>query len=689
MPRRTKPKAVPSNPTGQGSATGRLSGWKKVLFAACAGLLFFVAVEMVLWMAGAQTLIESEDPFRGFSNLVRVFERHDDVYRTRRSDQYKTFNAQSFSVEKPANGLRLFCLGGSSAYGFPWGADAAFTAILGDALAVAHPDRVVEAVNASGTSYAMHRLRILANEIVEYEPDILIVYSGHNEFVETSFYERLKQRTVIRTRFEHALAHSRVYSLARALIAAPGPQRSAPKEGLDPFVRREENRTFATDEKEAIIDRFRENLEHIIVLARRRGVKVVLATVPCNLREWEPAKSLVGAVLDESGHARRTEALRIGRHRLDAGRFGDAIQSLLTAQRLAPGHAQTHYMLARAYEGLGQWDRARQSYELACDRDASPIRRVSQLNDVIREVGKQKGVRLVDADAEFQRRSEHGLVGFNLIEDYVHPTLEGHRLIAWQVWQAIEQAGWLGTSGSAERALFDEVVSKRAEFAPAGQVTWLFNQAYVLAHQGRRDQAIKKYRQALYADPNYKAALYNLAVMLSEVRRHEEASGLFLRLLELDPEHAEGRAGLGGAMLELKRLDDAVAHLQSALELRPGFAPAQINLVKALYSRGDHDEALVQCRLAIGANPDHGGVRKSMGTLMLFRGAHHEAINHLLRAVALTPDDADAHFRLGLAYRAAGQASDAVRCFRQVLQIDAAHKKARFLLQQLQQTANQ
>ena len=37
-------------------------------------------------------------------------------------------------------------------------------------------------------------LRIVADELLDYEPDVFIVFSGHNEFIEPAFYETLKSR---------------------------------------------------------------------------------------------------------------------------------------------------------------------------------------------------------------------------------------------------------------------------------------------------------------------------------------------------------------------------------------------------------------------------------------------------------------------------------------------------------------
>ena len=85
---------------------------------------------------------------------------------------------------KPERGFRVFILGGSSAYGFPWGAEQSFSRPLEDALVDALPDRDVEVINAAAMSYGSHRLRVLVRELLHYEPDLFVLYSGHNEFVD-------------------------------------------------------------------------------------------------------------------------------------------------------------------------------------------------------------------------------------------------------------------------------------------------------------------------------------------------------------------------------------------------------------------------------------------------------------------------------------------------------------------------
>ena len=231
---------------------------------------------------------------------MTVFARDGDVYRTRRGN-LDTFNAQSFLAKKPADGFRIFCLGGSSSHGFPWGAEAAFTGIVGDALAVSHPELHIEAVNASGVSYAMHRLNIVANELLAYEPDVLLVYSGHNEFIEPAFFEALKRRGTARTRLDYLLAHSRTFSAMRSAVEGLRNEKPSAHEPFETRVRRDKTRVFSRQETGG--DRCGVPLAvgaSRPTRTRASGVKVVLATVPCNLRQWRPRSSTMAAMLKRS-----------------------------------------------------------------------------------------------------------------------------------------------------------------------------------------------------------------------------------------------------------------------------------------------------------------------------------------------------------------------------------------------------
>jgi len=627
---------------------------------------------LILWTFGVETLIEREDPFRGFSGLVTVFERDGDIYRTRRATVGKAFNDQSFLAEKPAGGLRIFCLGGSSSWGFPWGAEVAFTSIVEELLTASHPERHVEAVNASGMSYAMHRLNIVADELLEYEPDVFLIYGGHNEFIEPAFFGALKQRSRIHTRVQYVLAHSRTYSGIASVFERIGDKKPTTRDDYEARVRRNENRVFSQEETEEIVAEYRGRLERLVRRAQDAGVRVVLTTVPCNLRQWRPKASATIAALEDKDRETWSEAFRSGRRRLAAEDLEVARADLERAARLAPGHAETQYMLGKTYDALGLWEGARRAYRNACDADASPIRRVSGINEAIREIAHKRGVLLVDVDRIFEARSPHGLVGFNLIEDYVHPTREGHELIARHIWDAIEREGWLGRKASADQAVFDRVIAERRRRPTTSNTVnavWCLNQGIVLKNRGETEAAIEKYREALEIAPDYVGAMIDLGDLLLRTGQTTEAFPLIERSFEIDPENFGVRVNLSRVLQNLGRFDEAVTHIKEAVRMRPDDALAHNTWGNALAGLGRFEEAAPHYQEALRIRPDYAEAHNNWGNSLLDLGRLQESIAHYKEALRIKPDVAEPHQNLGSALARLGRFEEAAPHYQEALRI--------------------
>lgn len=674
MTSRRRRQQVSASPEATRDVAARppVSWWKKLVFSLVVCAFFFGVAELILWAAGMPTQIEREDPFRGFSGLLSVFQKDGDVYRTRRALAGGVFNDQAFLADKPTNGLRLFCLGGSSSYGYPWGAEAAFTCIVGEALGEGHPDRHVEAVNASGVSYAMHRMNIVADELLAYKPDVFLVYEGHNEFIEPAMFDELKHRGAGRVRLEYVLANSRTYSGMRALIERVKGGDAPSSRTLDADVRRDQTRTFSPKEKEAVVAEFRWRLERLVGRARRGGVKVLLSTVPCNLRQWRPESSILEGI-SERDRRDWAEAFATGKKGLASKNFAGGVEGLERAVRLAPGHAETQFLLGQAYEGLGRWDEAREAYKRACDADAKPSRRLSAVNEAIRSVASQTGVLLVDADRIFEEHSEHGLVGFNLIEDYVHPTREGHELIALHVWKAIEQAGWAGGKGQPQQANFDSVVVRRHKRAAPQNAAWLRNQAVVLQNQGRAEAAMDKYRQCLAIEADDPVSLMNLGTMLHEAGRNQEAVSFLERLAARNDKHFVALNNLGSALTQLGRTKDAIRRYEEALAIQPNYAQGHANLGSALAQIGDLPKALSHCQQALRIEPNSALSHNMYALVLVQAGRIPEAIEHYEEALRTRADSPEVHFNLAQALMRAGKSQEAIDHFEQALGLQPNH----------------
>jgi len=670
--------------------------WKLVVYALASVVLFLLSVEVLLTILGVAPLSDERDPFSGFSRDTRVYrlDDADGVYRTRPRAVVHSFHMQEFAAHKPDDGFRLFVLGGSSAFGFPWGADVAFPRSLGLALEATATDRFVESVNAAAMSYGSHRLRILAGELLDYEPDALVIYGGHNEFIERRFYRDLIDRRP-ELDFVRALLHrwrlfsslTRVYERNRAVDAepAPGGSRSTGELlGLD--VIREDSSDVGEAETEMVRATFEENLRAIVADARQAGVAVLLCTLPSNLRDWRPNQSYFDASIGSQVRRRVLALLEQAKSASAAGEHAAAGEALERAVEAAPGYAEAWFRLGRAYEHLDRWKEADLAYRRARDSDGQPSRAPEAINRTIRTVARETGVILVDVERIFVEASPHGILGFDLFEDYVHPKPSGHRLIARKLWRVLLDSGLTGQPVVADAAVFSRAVAELDSRIAAGgagdrtTVRQLFNLAIVLENQGLAAQAMEKYGAALEREEDHHAARHNLARLLAREGRLADAEREYLVALETargQPMHASILLGLGDVVAAQGRVAEASELYADATEIDPRFAPAWGRLGNALAETARHADAAVAFGRALDLDPQDVEALSGMGFSLLFRERIDEATTAFRSALAIRPDHLRSRNGLAATLTEAGRLDEAERIFREVLEDDPADPMAR------------
>jgi Flp pilus assembly protein TadD len=89
---------------------------------------------------------------------------------------------------------------------------------------------------------------------------------------------------------------------------------------------------------------------------------------------------------------------------------------------------------------------------------------------------------------------------------------------------------------------------------------------YVLAHQGRGDEAIVEFRKAIDIDPKFTPAYNNLAQALEQNGNLEEAAEYYRRSLDEKPS-AAGYNALGRVLGKLGRTDEAAVQFSKASSL--------------------------------------------------------------------------------------------------------------------------
>jgi len=187
-----------SSPQATQSAV-TLSRRKRILFRALAillGISPFLAAEVVCSILDVGDPSLRPDPFVGFVSKRPLFRLSEEETRYEiAANRFLCFQPDSFLRQKPENGYRIFCLGGSTVQGRPYSTETSFTTWLRLSLEEADSDRTFEVVNCGGISYASYRLTVILDEVLQYDPDLILIYTGHNEYLEDRSYAQVKRRS--------------------------------------------------------------------------------------------------------------------------------------------------------------------------------------------------------------------------------------------------------------------------------------------------------------------------------------------------------------------------------------------------------------------------------------------------------------------------------------------------------------
>jgi protein O-mannosyl-transferase len=96
------------------------------------------------------------------------------------------------------------------------------------------------------------------------------------------------------------------------------------------------------------------------------------------------------------------------------------------------------------------------------------------------------------------------------------------------------------------------------------------NLGAALASQGKIDEAIATTREAVRIQPDYADAYYNLGVALAFQGKIDEAISEYLEALRMEPGHAERHAEVAALLAKTGKIEEARQHYEMALQLNPG-----------------------------------------------------------------------------------------------------------------------
>ncbi len=403
------------------------------------GLLLLVVLE------GAFRLLDfgkgeiPADPFVGFSAIEPLFalNPYTNHYETR-PDREPFFVKESFHRAKPKNTYRIFAFGGSTVQGRPYSIETAFPKWLQLNLELAFPQKSFEVINCGGISYASYRLLPIMKECLSYEPDLFILCTGQNEFLESRTYPFIKPIAKPLGGLVQAIRQLATYRLLdEAYRKARGnspdkTEKAILKKEVDALLDyRRGLEAYHRDRKwhRGVISHFQENIRRIQILSHEEGIPLVILNPPVNLKDSPPFKSEYSELLTKDQIAAIEERMSQASHYFQTDLF-KAAQYLEWARELDPQYALTHYQLGHAYLAQGRIGQAKASFRTALEEDVCPIRILPTMRQFLADFCKKNKLPYLDLQALLLEHYEEPIMGSEILVDHIHPSLEVHQLIA-------------------------------------------------------------------------------------------------------------------------------------------------------------------------------------------------------------------------------------------------------------------
>ncbi|HEX3119337.1 MAG TPA: tetratricopeptide repeat protein [Candidatus Acidoferrum sp.] len=133
------------------------------------------------------------------------------------------------------------------------------------------------------------------------------------------------------------------------------------------------------------------------------------------------------------------------------------------------------------------------------------------------------------------------------------------------------------------RATFERVI-KLPQRYPGTLPNARNNLGLLSAREGRTDEAIQDFQQALQIDPDHFIALENLGNAYRQAKRWDDAKSTLERVLQLQPDSAEANYAMGMVYAQTDDANRAYDYLQKALAQKPAY-PEALNNLGVLYLR--------------------------------------------------------------------------------------------------------
>lgn len=642
--------------------TSVLSNKKKILFSflpVTALLLLLIGVEagLRLFVPSHDDLLTSVVSYDGIEwhQIERGYLKK---YLPSNTPLIPEFKTSLFKKNKDSSLFRIMCLGESSMFGTPYDMNANIPGIVRKQLRHQYPDKEIEVINWGASAINSNVIYDLSRHLLDYEPDLILVYLGHNEFygpdgVGASFIERhLPWMTQVKYRLREFRLVQLFQSWLRgtATPAASGAEfnlmRQVSQGSLVPLQSPDAERVFAV---------FERNLKGTLDIFRERHIPVIVSDVGSNL--------LFPPFVSDTTHVKASMAAAVTamRSALDSNRFDDALRVLNGLYSEDSTNAFVNYWMGRTLISLSRAEEARVYLVRARDQDLLKFRAPGKINDIIHQVCRGTGTVCVSADTILSAASPYGIAGDLVFWEHLHPTSFGYYLIANQFVRTIVGLNLIRNSRSPSRGIMlpfnmDSLSICWLELAYADRSIQHLTSRWPFQDYKRAPVVLNAADdvQRRIVEDVYSLALgwdegcYMSAARFWRTGRLRDAMTTYEALLEEYPYNFYTNYLLGSLLSNIGNVSSSITYYKRSIQSNPRYPKARLNLGLIEVNQGDFDEASRQLNTVLdllgdqGSKEDRATALYGLAACAANLGDFGKALNQIDRSLALVPNYQDA-----------------------------------------------
>jgi tetratricopeptide (TPR) repeat protein len=530
-----------------------------------------------------------------------------------------------FDIEKKKNAYRIFVLGESSAAGWPYVPNVSFPRHIKRKLELLYPENTIEVINMGISAINSYTLRDFAFGVAEMQPDLVLIYTGHNEYygvlgvgssVNFGYSRHLVNLYLNLRNFRTTQLLQNIISGIMGIFGSADSKKNDNSETLMSRMIGESLIPYNSDLFNNGIDQFKGNMDDILKIFRDKKIPVLIGNLTFNAKDQKPFISI------KDGNNPSADEVYL--------------------------NAQNEYK-------HGNFIKARELFIQAKDLDALRFRAPQKINDVIYNLAEKYHITVVNVDSVFQSHSPNGIVGLNLMVDHLHPTFAGYRLMGDAYFEKMKAQNFLPdgnrsliTESKVDSILkinfpFTRLDSTVAEmkviqltgsypFVPKGtlnykmmnykskdivdtvavklinsEIPWASAHGFLSDYyfkKGDYANCIKEIAVIIAENPYYDLPYKDLISKLVDGGKLDEAMEFLVPLYKLKPDYFATK-WLGQVLLKQNKYKEALNYLQQAVRFKEVDSQTFYNLGGAYYLNKQNDEALSALQKSINLNPQN------------------------------------------------------------------------------------